>query len=524
MAAAKAIWQRLLEERGEDPVAVTRVADWLRQAGDAEGAKALYRRAAELAPEDPRYREYLGEYLHVLGESEAAVAVWTELAAGENRGVKTLARLSEVLGGFGYDERAASAAAEADALDVKEAGTADPTAGALEFADRMRFAELFSRAGRADAAEGQIAKAEALAVTLEERRAALNAAIDADQAADRLEDRIEELKATAAAEPQNADVRLRLALYQDAAGDPALAAASAAEASALAPADVIVLATLTELQEQAGFTADAAASARRLAGLDRQRRADHLMRLAELQLRLGQQADALRTAREVVAGAPGSPEALAFLSRVAFRTGDEEAGFDALRRAARNATRDAGPLLALADALAERFRTDEAVELLWRAFADDSFANAAPAVVVTDTNRSGAAEPSRLAPPELDAMRSATLRLLTDRPADVPGAFAAAAKVRVWAAGRLEQSKGSPNLARPAQRAILANLLLAQTALERPEHRDAARAEFAALEEWANAHGRIGQEYLSMIRELHKQADGAGAASADEAATEAPAP
>ncbi|MEM9704282.1 MAG: tetratricopeptide repeat protein, partial [Planctomycetota bacterium] len=49
--------------------------------------------------------------------------------------------------------------------------------------------------------------------------------------------------------------------------------------------------------------------------------------------------------------------------------GEEEVGLDALRRAARTAGRDPGPLLELATALADRFRTDEAVELLWRAFA-----------------------------------------------------------------------------------------------------------------------------------------------------------
>ena len=366
---AETVWRKLLTDRGDDPVAVTQVADWLRQAGAEEPARALYARAVELAPDDPRYREYLGEYLHVLGKSEEAVEVWNGLAAGGNRSVRTLARLSEVLGGFGYDARAAEAAAAADALDREEAGSADPAAGELEFADRMRFAELFIRAERADAAQEQIAKAEALAVTPEERRAVLGAAIDADSAAGRLADRIAELQATAGENPWDAAVRLRLALYQDAAGEAAPAAATAAAAVDLAPTDVTALATLSELQEKAGLTGDAVASARRLADLDRQRRADHLTRVAELQLRLGQRDAALRTAREVVAGAPGNPEGLAFLSRVAFRLGNEDVGLDALRRAARGAGNDPGPLLELSAALADRFRTDEAVELLWRAFA-----------------------------------------------------------------------------------------------------------------------------------------------------------
>ena len=368
LAKAEAVWRKLLDGRADDPVAVTQVADWLRQAGAEGPAKTLYAKAVELAPDDPRYREYLGEYLHVLGESEEAVTVWEGLAAGANRGVRTLARLSEVLGGFGYDEQAAAAATEADALDVKQAGSPDPAAGELEFADRMRFAELFTRAERSADAEAQVKKAEALAVTPEERRAALGAAIAADAAAGKLAERTEALVAQAAAAPADAAVRLRLALYRDAAGAAVPAAEAAADAVRLAPTDVTALATLSELEEKAGRTAAAAATARRLADLDRKRRAEHLTRVAELQLRLGQRAEALRTAREVVAGAPGNAEGLAFLARVAFRVGEEEAGLDALRRAARTAGNDPGPLLELAGALADRFRTDEAVELLWRAF------------------------------------------------------------------------------------------------------------------------------------------------------------
>ena len=136
---AEAVWRKRLDGRADDPVAVTGVADWLRQAGAADAAEELYRRAVDLAPDDPRYREYLGEYLHALGRSDAAVEVWNGLAAGANRSVPALARLSEVLGGFGYADRAADAAAAADELDASLAGTLDPAAGALEFADRVRF-------------------------------------------------------------------------------------------------------------------------------------------------------------------------------------------------------------------------------------------------------------------------------------------------------------------------------------------------------------------------------------------------
>ena len=365
---AEAVWRKRLDGRADDPVAVTQVADWLRQAGAAGSAEKLYRRAVDLAPDDPRYREYLGEYLHALGRSDAAVEVWNGLAAGPNRSVPALARLSEVLGGFGYADRAADAAAAADELDATRAGSPDPAAGELEFADRVRFAGLFSDAGRADAADAQLAKADALAVTPEERRVALAAAVEADGTAGRLADRVADLEAEAEANPGDPAVRLRLAAYREAAGDVIGAADAAAAAARLAPADVTALAALSELQERAGRAGDAAESARRLADLDRPRRADHLTRVAELRLRLGQRAEALRTARQLVAASPGAPRALSFLARVAFAAGDDEVGLDALRRAARGASRDPGPLLELSAALADRFRTDEAVALLWRAF------------------------------------------------------------------------------------------------------------------------------------------------------------
>ena len=365
---AAEVWRRLLKTRGDDPAAVTRVADWMRQAGMTDGAKELYAKAVTLAPDDPRYREYLGEYLHVLGEPGEAVRVWRGLAAGSNRTVRNLARSAEVFGGFGYPAEAADAAAAADALDVEDAGSDDPAAGALEFADRLRFAKFFTAAERAGAARAQVGKAEELAETPEERTAAVRASIEVEQAAGTLDGRAAELAAAAGKNPADAAVRLRLALFREAAGDLPAAVAAAEAAVRLDPTGGPALATLADLLERSGRFADAADAHRRLAGRDRRDRAAHLTRVAGLQMRLGHAADALRTAREVVAAAPDNTEHLRFYADLAFRAGEDELGLDALRRAARVSTADVAPLLTLARALADRFRTDEAVALYWRAF------------------------------------------------------------------------------------------------------------------------------------------------------------
>ena len=67
-------------------------------------------KAAELAPANPQYHEYIGEYLHNLKRPDEAKAAWAKIADGTNKNAKNLARLAEVLAGFGYLKEAAAAA------------------------------------------------------------------------------------------------------------------------------------------------------------------------------------------------------------------------------------------------------------------------------------------------------------------------------------------------------------------------------------------------------------------------------
>ena len=116
-AAAAAIWRKMLDAKPNDAVTAAQVADLLRQAELTDDALALYRKAASLAPANPQYREYIGEYLHNLKRADEAKAEWAKIADGANRSSKTLARLSEVLAGFGYLKDALTPLVEAVALE-----------------------------------------------------------------------------------------------------------------------------------------------------------------------------------------------------------------------------------------------------------------------------------------------------------------------------------------------------------------------------------------------------------------------
>ena len=117
-AAAAAIWRKLLVSKPNDPVATAQVADLLRQAEMVDDALALYRKAAELAPGNPQYHEYIGEYLHNLKRPDEAKAAWAKIALGATRNARNLARLAEVLAGFGYVKEAVPALDEAVRLEA----------------------------------------------------------------------------------------------------------------------------------------------------------------------------------------------------------------------------------------------------------------------------------------------------------------------------------------------------------------------------------------------------------------------
>src|SRR5207342_1748726 len=72
--------------------------------------------------------------------------------------------------------------------------------------------------------------------------------------------------------------------------------------------------------------------------------------------------------RDLLAAAPGNPENYEFFAQLCFQLGKPDDGLEALRRSVRLNPTEAKGMLTLAAAPADQFRSDEAIELYWRAF------------------------------------------------------------------------------------------------------------------------------------------------------------
>ncbi|MGP0063330.1 MAG: DUF1583 domain-containing protein [Isosphaeraceae bacterium] len=356
-AAAAAIWRKLVDKKPNDPVTTAQVADLMRQAELVEDALAFYRKASELAPGNPQYFEYLGEYLHQLKRPAEAMAAWGKIADGPNRTARNLGRLGEVLAGFGYLKEAIGPMSEAVQLDKED------------FDLRLKLAELSHRLEKFDEAEVQLAAAAKLAEKDEQKTAVLEARVKNDLAAGRLPQRIagmrKELEAGRGATPEGWSA---LARYLEADGKLPEAVRAADRAVTVEPRSIPAWAMAARLRESAGNLADAADAFRRLAEIDRRNRTEYLTAIAKLESRLGRIDAALKAGHDLLAAAPGNPESYEFFSQLCFQLGRSEEGLDALRRAVRVNPNDTKITLTLAETLAGMYRTDEAIEMYWRAF------------------------------------------------------------------------------------------------------------------------------------------------------------
>ncbi len=351
---ATTIWQKMLAVKPKDPVTTSQVADLLRQAKLTDEAIALYRKAIELAPTEPQYREYLGEYLHVLDRGPEAIAVWKEIATGEKKNTRTLIRLAEVYRGFGYRDQSLETMATACALDP-------------EFADLLRYASLLREATKFDDSLSQLTRAEKLAENEDEREQVLMERIKTYVESEKLTEQIAALETQVGKEGTTVQWRT-LALLFEAARRPSDATKAITQALSRDEKSVPSWTVAARIYENSGGFTDAIKANQQLAALDRRARSDYLQRIAGLQMRLGKAEEALKAGQEVIASAPGNPEHYQFYAALCFQLGRQDDGLNALRRAVRVNPSDQKALVTLATSLGEQFRTEEAIELYWRAF------------------------------------------------------------------------------------------------------------------------------------------------------------
>lgn len=353
---AEAVWRRLLVARPKDPLIATQVADLFRHSEMSDAALELYQKAVELAPEQPQYREYLGEFHHQRKEPEKALATWRVIAEGKNRTAASVARLAEVLASFSYLKEALPEISAACELDPKD------------FSLQMKSADLFAKADQPVEALAALTRAEALAQNEEERESVLATQIRVYDQDRSLQKRTDELAQAIAAGQAAARQHYLLARYQEGLHDHEEAARSIEKALALEPQSIPLLATAARLSEQAGNLKEAGDLNRRLATVDRRGRSDYLRRVAQLEMQLGRTDEAIAAGRDLLASAPGNTENYEFFASLCFRLGQTDEGLQTLRRAVRLNPGEPQLLLVLAGALAEQFRTEEAIEIYWQAF------------------------------------------------------------------------------------------------------------------------------------------------------------
>ncbi|MEO2019859.1 MAG: tetratricopeptide repeat protein, partial [Fuerstiella sp.] len=352
---AAEIWKTLLLEHGDDAVVVSRVADLLRTASMSDDAISYYRKAIDLEPANPQYREYLGEYFHVLKRPDDAKQMWEGMAAGDQRTTQNLVRLSEVYRGFGYGDDALRTMAAACDMDP-------------ELGDRIRYVQMLRDASLIDNSLAQLDLAEEIAETSEQRQVVLDERIKTFLEGGLLAGRTSQLASRLRATEGTADQWRVLTLYQEAMGLLPSASQSIRKATLLAPDSISVWTTAGRILEKSGMLAAASAAHTKLSGLDRRYRTEHLKKIADLEKRLGRSDAALQAGKDFIAVAPGNAENYQFFADLCFQLGKSNEGLEALRRSVRINPSDVVSLTALAKALAEQFRTPEAIELNWRAF------------------------------------------------------------------------------------------------------------------------------------------------------------
>lgn len=355
-AAAK-VWKKILDKDGEDPVRIIRVAELLRGIDQVDDSIALYRKAVKLSDNPTQYLEYLGEYLHKLDRKDEAMAAWQQMAAGKLETPDNLLRLSEVYSEFGLDEKAIETVAKAaemepDRFDIQRSW-------ALRLMDVEKWEDALAR----------LDIAETHAESVEDTDNIFKKRVEALRSGELLAAKTDELEAELNAGTNiTANRWTDLARYAYALSDMKRSVAAIGHALELDDSSIHVAITAAEVYESSGQLGDATKIRNRLADIDRRFRSVHLMKVAELHMQLGQKEEAYAAGRKVLEVAGSGPDQARFFADLCFRLDKEKEAIDTLRRNVRLNPNDINVQWTLAQALAIRFKTTEAIEVYWQSF------------------------------------------------------------------------------------------------------------------------------------------------------------
>ena len=398
---AAAIWRKLVEAKPKDAVVAAQVAGLMRQAGLLEDSAELLRRAVELAPDTLPHREELGEVLDALKKKEESLAVWRSMAEEPRRTASNLGHLAEVLGRYGYrDEslRSIDAACELDRkslelrfqqIDLRRqwkqfAAAREAISAAAELADSP---ETFDRVVQREI--DVLSEAELLTTVIEDlRETQTNPKRERGADEKDSQKRDQSTDATSSKREQPVDANspsltrrvsefaanslaaqwFRLARLLEASAQLREATIAAQKSAELAPKTGIFLQTAARMLAQDNQWQPAIDLQHKLIAVDRRFRVDALRSITELEVKLGRKERALKSARDLLAAAPGAPEPADFVSDVYLRFGLKAEALHVLRRASRQSPADKRLALKLTEQLVIANHIDEARESLWRVF------------------------------------------------------------------------------------------------------------------------------------------------------------
>ncbi len=235
-----------------------------------------------------------------------------------------------------------------------------------QVAHRLRYVEWLVDAKEFTKANDQLALARAEAESVEDRARVFAAAMKTYQAAGELPARIAEATSAAEAAPSDGEKWRQLAVLHEANQAPSDALKAIEKAIQADANNIETLDVAARMAQDAGRLPEAINYRKRLVEIDRRFRTAHLQRLSTLYVSSGQNELAISTGKEMLAGAGGAVEAFKFYADMCGQLGMRDERLDTLRRCLRLNPRSQEALGWLADQLSADFKTDQAIELVWK--------------------------------------------------------------------------------------------------------------------------------------------------------------
>ncbi|MCA9061500.1 MAG: tetratricopeptide repeat protein, partial [Planctomycetaceae bacterium] len=372
---AVAVWRRIPGD-GSDAGSVADVALLFRGAGLTDEAISLYRTAIQDHPDQFPLYSSLAKLLSATDRREEAVSVIRQFPLNHPsaESLSTAAR-------FLYELKEAQPAIE---LMRSACSGESPLSDRILFSQMLRDQWLTlqsagtERTPDADAlideAVRNLSVAEQQATTPFENSRIIEELIQTWKVAGRLAVETEMLSRslTDSEDDFTGEQRihswLKLAAMLEAGGQVPAAIETVRSAAKLAPERLDITRRLAELLQKADRLREAIEVWALAAEADPQRRFQYFRSISELELSLGNREAALAAARTAFEHAATDPEIVTFLAQMQLDLGEADAAIGTLRDFAGRSQDNAAAHAALAAALADQFRTPEAVQSYWEAF------------------------------------------------------------------------------------------------------------------------------------------------------------